>query len=60
MELRLVGQTFHFLNVFVILSNDIFILELIKRNQIWLLKPATVPKPLIEPNNINELETTLL
>jgi hypothetical protein len=48
MELHLVGETFHFLKVFVILCN-IFVLELIKRNQIRFLKPATVPKPLIEP-----------
>jgi hypothetical protein len=60
MELGLVGQTFHFLNVFVIL-NEIFILELIKRNRIRFLHGATVPKSLIEPKGYKrtELETTL-
>jgi hypothetical protein len=46
-ELGFAGETFYFLNLFVVL-NDIFVLELIKRNKIWLLEPATVPKPLVE------------
>jgi hypothetical protein len=57
-ELDFVGETFHSLNVFLILDNA-FVFKLIKRIQIRFLRPATVPQPLLNQSEIKELETIL-
>jgi hypothetical protein len=39
-ELCLVGEKFHFINVFVVLNN-VFVFEFVKRNQVRFLEPVT-------------------